>query len=72
MTTMNEDLRVGLAYLVAVRHLLLPAPRSRDQAGAGVAETVILVAIFAAGAIAIGGLIISKFTDRAGSIPTGP
>ena len=41
----------------------------RDQRGA-VTETVILVAIFAALALAIGAIIVVKVTDKANSIPT--
>ena len=41
----------------------------RDERGA-VTETVILVAIFAALALAIGAIIVVKVTDKANSIPT--
>ncbi len=41
----------------------------RDERGA-ITETVILVAIFAALALAIGGIIVVKVTDKANSIPT--
>ncbi len=41
----------------------------RDQRGA-VTETVILVAIFAALALAIGAIIVVKVTAKANSIPT--
>ena len=70
-----SEIHVFVAYLQALnqtaRSTLLP-DRSRGETGAGVAETVILVAILAAGAIAIGTIIISKFTGKANSIPTGP
>ena len=36
-----------------------------------VTQTVILVALFAAAAIAISAIIINKFTGKANSIPTG-
>jgi hypothetical protein len=45
--------------------------KARADERGEVAEKVILVAIFAAGAIAIATIIISKFTDKANSIPTG-
>lgn len=66
-----SEIQVFVAYLRAMRSTLLP-DRERDEVGASVAETVILVAIFAAGAIAIATIIISKFTGKASSIPTGP
>lgn len=70
-----SEIHVLIAYLQAMNQTalstLLP-DRDRDEAGASVAETVILVAIFAAGAIAIATIIISKFTGKANSIPTGP
>lgn len=70
-----SEIQVFVAYLQALnqtaRGTLLP-DRDRDEVGASVAETVILVAIFAAGAIAIATIIISKFTGKASSIPTGP
>lgn len=40
-----------------------------DERGA-VTETVILVAIFAALALAVGAIIVVKVTDKANSIPT--
>lgn len=47
------------------------AARSRDEEGITTLEYVILGALLAAGTIAIGVLIVQKFTDKAGSIPTG-
>jgi len=41
----------------------------QDERGA-VTETVILVAIFAALALAVGAIIVVKVTDKANSIPT--
>jgi hypothetical protein len=40
-----------------------------DERGA-VTETVILVAVFAALALAVGAIIVVKVTDKANSIPT--
>ncbi len=45
------------------------ARASRDERGS-VTETVILVAVFAALAIAVGAIIVVKVTDKANSIPT--
>jgi hypothetical protein len=42
----------------------------RDERG-DITQTVILVALFAAAAIAISAIIINKFTGKANSIPTG-
>jgi hypothetical protein len=42
---------------------------SHDERGS-VTETVILVAVFAALAIAVGAIIVLKVTDKANSIPT--
>ena len=36
------------------------------------AEQVIITATLAAGAIVIGAIIVTKFTDKANTIPTGP
>ncbi len=44
--------------------------RRHDERG-DIVQTVIIVALFAAGAIAICAIIIKKFTDKANSIPTG-
>ena len=44
----------------------------RDQRGAAdLATIVIITAILAAAAIAIGAIIVKKFTDKANNIPTG-
>lgn len=64
------EIQVVTAYLRAL-HTTLIGARERDEAGE-IAGTVILVAIFAAGAITIGGIIIAKFVGKANSIPTGP
>jgi Flp pilus assembly protein TadG len=44
--------------------------RREDQRGNITVEMVILIAIFAALAIAIGAIIVSKVTAKANSIPT--
>lgn len=43
--------------------------RDRDERGE-IAQTVIIVAILAAAAIAICTIIVTKFTDKANTIPT--
>ena len=65
------EFQMFMLYLHATRQSLLEG-RRRDERGAMTAEQVILTAIFAAGAIVIGGIIVAKFTAKANSIPTGP
>lgn len=65
------EIQMLMFYLHAMRHALLDG-RHRDERGAVTPEQVILTAIFAAGAIVIGTIIITKFTGKANSIPTGP
>jgi hypothetical protein len=58
--------------LVALAVLWARSTRSglrEDERGA-VTETVILVAVFAALALAVGAIIVVKVTDKANSIPT--
>lgn len=45
--------------------------RDKDERGVEVATVVILTAIFAAAAIAIGTVIVNKFKSAADNIPTG-
>ena len=47
----------------------LSGGRDRDERGE-IAQTVIIVAILAAAAIAICTIIVTKFTDKANTIPT--
>ena len=65
------EIQIFMSYLHAIRQSLTDG-RRRNERGAVTPETVIWTAILAAGAIAIGGIIISKFTGAANSIPTGP
>ena len=65
---MNE-LEVWMTYLRAVH---AHAGAVRDEEGAMSAENVIWTAILAGGAITIATIIITKFTDKANTIPTGP
>lgn len=46
------------------------AARARTDERGSVTETVIIVAIFAALALAVGAIIVLKVTDKANSIPT--
>ena len=61
-------LHITIATLVAWARAAA-ARASRDERGS-VTETVILVAIFAALALAVGAIIVVKVTDKANSIPT--
>ena len=58
-------LRTYLRVLVST----LNAGRERDERGE-IAQTVIIVAILAAAAIAICTIIVTKFTNKANTIPT--
>jgi len=60
---MHIDLRMVIAL---ARSLWLSLPR-RDEEGS-VVEKVILTAVFAALAIAVGAIIVAKVTDKANSI----
>lgn len=64
------EIQVLAAWLSAKTHVLKGARRDEVERG-DVAQTVILIAILAAGAIAIATIIVSKFTGKANSIPTG-
>jgi hypothetical protein len=66
---MNEYRMMLLWWEATVRNFM--GDRVRNELGE-VPEKVIIAALFAAGAIAIGGIIITKFTDKANTIPTGP
>jgi len=65
------EIQMFMSYVHAIWQSLTDG-RRRNERGAVTPETVIWTAILAAGAIAIGGIIISKFTGAANSIPTGP
>ena len=65
------EMQMLMFYLHEMRQSLTHG-RRRNEQGAVTPETVIWTAILAAGAIAIGGIIITKFTGAANSIPTGP
>ena len=74
MNQIQHEIQLFTAYLHAMRTTLLGDPGSsgRGERGAVTPETVILTAVFAAGAIAIGTIIVTKFTGAANNIPTGP
>lgn len=57
------------AYAVAWVARIRGADRSRDERGE-IAQTVIIVAVLAAAAIAITAIIVAKFTAKAKTIPT--
>lgn len=65
-----SEFRMILLWWEATVYALV-GDRARTEAGE-VAEKVLITALFAAGAIAIGGIIITKFTGKANTIPTGP
>ncbi len=59
-----------IANYLVIRARASLADRRGDDRGNVTVEMVILVAIFAALAIAIGAIIVSKVTAKANSIPT--
>jgi hypothetical protein len=63
---MMLDLDIWRAWLSSY---LFDAQTKRDERG-DITQTVIIVALFAAAAIAICTIIITKFTGKASSIPT--
>ena len=68
---MNPLLRV-LALVAFVQSLLHDAATSpRDERGE-IEQVTILKGLFAAAALAIGAIIVAKFTGAANNIPTGP
>lgn len=62
------DMEIWKAWLQSVWRLR--HAKRRDERG-DITQVVIIVALFAAAAIAISAIIISKFTEKARSIPTG-
>jgi hypothetical protein len=62
--TSREQIAVLVTWTRAV------AARFRGDERGSVTETVIIVAIFAALALAVGAIIVMKVTDKANSIPT--
>lgn len=67
---MNEYRALMLWWEATVRSLFT-GDRERNEAGY-TAEQVLMTAILAGGAIVIAGIIVTKFTSSANSIPTGP
>ena len=62
--TIRDNIAILLAWARVV------ATRARTDERGSVTETVIIVAIFAALALAVGAIIVMKVTDKANSIPT--
>lgn len=63
-----SEIQFWRAWLAVHAHQL--RQRRHDERGE-IAQTVIIVSILAAAAIAICGIIVAKFTGKASSIPTG-
>ena len=63
-----SELNIWRQWIAANWHLLRHWPRGERGE---ITQTVIIVALFAAAAIAISAIIINKFTSKANSIPTG-
>ena len=65
---MNSRPPTGLPPGVGVRHVHVGSRES--ERGAATTETVIITAIFATLALAVGAIIVAKVTNKAESIPT--
>jgi len=63
-----SDIGIWRAWLACQAHTL--KSRRRQERGE-ITQTVIIVSLMAAAAIAICGIIIAKFTGKAADIPTG-
>lgn len=61
-----SELTIWRQWMATHWHLLKQRGHERGE----ITQTVIIVALFAAAAIAISAIIINKFTDKANSIPT--
>lgn len=66
----TPELLLLQAWTVSTIARVRAPDRARDERGE-IAQTVIIVAILAAAAIAIATIIATKFRDKASSIPTG-
>ena len=64
-----SEIQVWKSWLSAKVASEIRNPR-HDERG-DIVQTVILTALFAAAAIAIAAIIITKFTNKANTIPTG-
>ena len=64
-------MRTVLSWAQYLRGMTDQMMSGRDERGEGVVTNVIWIALFAAAAIGIATIIITKFTGKAESIPTG-
>lgn len=72
MFTKHPELQVLWAWAMTTTNKVKDrAGRDKNERGVEVATVVILTAVFAAAAIAIGAIIVQKFTGAANNIPTG-
>lgn len=70
MISNSPEVQLLRAYM-SVLSSNLRSTRERDEVGAAEISTIVIItAILAAAAIAIGAIIVTKFTDKANSIPT--
>ena len=70
LQTRLVSLLASLTWLLALLHTA-PISQERDERGE-IEQVTILKGLFAAAALAIGAIIIAKFTGAANNIPTGP
>lgn len=65
-----SEIQQLMAWVSAYAQDARQRAREDERGAADLATVVILIALFAAAAIAIATIIIIKFTDKANSIPT--
>jgi hypothetical protein len=65
-----SEIQQLIAWVSAYAQDIREKARADERGAADLATTVILIALFAAAAIAIATIIITKFTGKANEIPT--
>jgi hypothetical protein len=66
-----SEIQQLIAWVSAYAHDTREKARADERGAVDLATMVIMIALFAAAAIAIAAIIINKFTDKANNIPTG-
>lgn len=66
-----SEIQQLIAWVSAYAQDTREKARADERGAVDLATMVIMIALFAAAAIAIAAIIINKFTDKANNIPTG-
>lgn len=66
-----SEIQQLIAWVSAYAQDTREKARAEERGAVDLATMVIMIALFAAAAIAIATIIINKFTDKANNIPTG-